>query len=93
MTYGELARKAASPTTKKVEVDLKSSAGFGIVGTPQNRIDAIDAVTGTKTYTTDLQVPDALPTMICRAPTLNGIPLAIENKAEVLALAGVTDAH
>src|SRR3546814_10657953 len=27
--------------------------------------------------------------MVCRAPTLNGIPLAIENKAEVLALDGV----
>lgn len=91
VTYGELATKAASPTTKQVEVDLKATDGFGVVGTPQNRIDALDAVTGRKEYTTDLQVPDALPTMLCRAPTLNGVPLAIENKAEVLALDGVTD--
>ncbi|MDN5893935.1 MAG: molybdopterin-dependent oxidoreductase, partial [Nocardioides sp.] len=91
VTSGELAKKAASPTTEKVEVDLKAKQGFDVVGTPQNRIDALDAVTGTKEFTTDLQVPDALPTMLCRAPTLNGVPLAIENKSVVLALDGVHD--
>ncbi|KQY56984.1 MULTISPECIES: molybdopterin cofactor-binding domain-containing protein [unclassified Nocardioides] len=90
-TYGELATKAASPTTKKVSVTLKADAEFAVVGTPQNRVDALAAVTGTKEYTTDLQVADALPTMVCRAPTLNGTPLAVRNKADVLALPGVTD--
>lgn len=91
VTYGELAEKASSPTTKKVEVELKSIDDYAVVGTPQNRIDAIEAVTGAKPFTTDLQIPDALPTMVCRAPTLNGFPLGIENKTEVQALPGVTD--
>lgn len=89
--YGELATRAASPTTEKVEVELKRDDAFSVVGTPRNRVDALAAVTGQKQFTTDLDIPDALPTMVCRPPTLNGFPLAIENKAEVLALEGVQD--
>ena len=45
-TYGELAEKAASPTTKKVDVQLKGRDSFAVIGTPQNRVDAHDIVTG-----------------------------------------------
>jgi isoquinoline 1-oxidoreductase beta subunit len=91
VTYGELATKAASPTTTAVAVDLKPASGFGVIGTPRNRIDALEAVTGRKTFSMDLQVPDALPTMVCRPPTLKGSPRAVRNQAAVLALPGVTD--
>lgn len=89
VTYAELATKAASPETKHVEVSLKTK--FNLVGTPQNRIDARDAVMGKKQFTMDLAVPDALPTMVCRPPTLNGSPRGVRNQAEVESMPGVTD--
>lgn len=90
-TYGELARAAASATTERVEVRLKPREEFTTIGTPRNRVDARDIVTGAKKFVTDLDVPDALPTMVCRPPTLNGTPRSLRNRAEVLAMPGVTD--
>ena len=74
VTYAELAEKAATTRTRPVAVDLKAAADYAVIGTPQGRLDARKAVTGTKAYTLDLDVPYAKPTMICRAPTLNGRP-------------------
>jgi isoquinoline 1-oxidoreductase beta subunit len=91
VTYGELATKAASSTTQSVSVTLKSQQSFSVVGTPRNRVDAHDSVTGRKQFTMDLDVPGALPTMVCRPPTLNGSPKAIRNAAQVLAMPGITD--
>lgn len=90
VTYGELAARAASSTTVEVEVQLKDEADFAVVGTPTNRVDALAAVTGQKDYTTDLQVEGALPTMVCRAPTLNGTPVRVRNQDAVEQLPGVT---
>ena len=39
----------------------------------------------------DLDVPDALPTMVCRAPTINGVAVAVRNLEAVQAMPGVTD--
>ena len=39
----------------------------------------------------DLDVPNALPTMVCKPPTINGRALGIENTAEVRAMPGITD--
>src|SRR5690606_39292525 len=57
----------------------------------QKRIDARDAVTGRKVFTMDLKVDDALPTMLCRPPTLNGKPVKLLNEAEITSMPGVTD--
>jgi len=89
-TYGELATRAASTETRAVEVELKAREEFSLVGTGQGRKDAVDAVTGRKQYAMDLDVPGALPAMVCRAPQLNGSPRAVRNAAEVLAMPGVT---
>jgi isoquinoline 1-oxidoreductase beta subunit len=89
VTYGELARAAAGSTTRAMKVQLKEPGEFRVVGVGQPRIDALDAVTGRKKYATDLQVKGALPTMVCRAPTLNGTPKRLRNKAAVLAMPGV----
>jgi isoquinoline 1-oxidoreductase beta subunit len=89
VTYGELARAAAGSTTRAMKVQLKEPGEFRVVGVGQPRIDALDAVTGHKLYATDLQVKGALPTMVCRAPTLNGTPKRLRNKAAVLAMPGV----
>ncbi|MGW2933997.1 molybdopterin cofactor-binding domain-containing protein [Streptomyces sp. NPDC001156] len=91
LTYGELAEKAASVTTTQVEVTLKKPADFEVIGTPQRRIDALAAVTGRKKFAMDLQVPGALPTMVCRPPTINGTVRSVDNLDEVRAMPGITD--
>ena len=89
LTYGELARRAAATRTKQVTVVLK--AGHSLVGTPQPRIDARDIVTGRKQFAMDLDVPGALPTMVCRPPTINGTALSVRNLSVVQAMPGITD--
>ena len=90
-TYGELAKAAAAKRGRAVEVTLKDASTFRVVGVGQNRLDAHDAVTGKKTFTTDLRIKDALPTMVCRAPTLNGTPKRLLNRKQVSGMRGVHD--
>ncbi|NKQ53015.1 xanthine dehydrogenase family protein molybdopterin-binding subunit [Amycolatopsis sp. K13G38] len=90
-TYGSLAEAAASSRTEQVAAQPKAANTFKIVGTPQNRIDARDAVTGRKQFTMDLQVPGAKPTMVCRPPTINGTVKSVQNLAQVKAMPGITD--
>ncbi len=87
--YGELARLAASPVTEVVDVLLKDPEEFTRIGKPRNRDDARLAVTGKKDFTLDLEVKGALPTMLCRAPTLNGTPKRLRNKKKILRMPGV----
>jgi len=71
--YGSLTKKAAAARrSKAVVARLKSPSQVSLVGTPQRRIDAVAAVTGQKQFALDLDVPNALPTMVCRPPTING---------------------
>jgi len=90
-SYAELAPKAAATKTSSVSVTLKTDAALTLVGSPQNRVDALDIVTGRKQYAMDLDVPGALPTMVCRPPTINGTVVAVRNTAAVAAMPGVTD--
>lgn len=90
-SYAELTRLAASSTDRQVAVDLKPVEEFSVIGTPVKRKDARDAVTGRKKYTLDLDVPDALPTMVCRPPSLNGTPERVANLDAVRRMPGVTD--
>ncbi|MDI5968973.1 molybdopterin-dependent oxidoreductase [Streptomyces sp. SL13] len=89
--YGELAVRAAGAGVEPVAVTLKPASRFTVIGTPQGRIDARDIVTGRKQFAMDLAVPDALPTMVCRPPTINGTVKAVANTAAVAAMPGVTD--
>ncbi|MCX2181198.1 molybdopterin-dependent oxidoreductase [Streptomyces sp. SKN60] len=91
LTYGELAVKAAALTDTQVSVTLKEPDDFTVIGTAQRRVDALEAVTGRKKFAMDVQVPGALPTMVCRPPTINGTVRSVENAAEVAALPGITD--
>jgi len=91
LSYGDLARAAAADRTVYVSADLKTPAEFAVLGKPHNRIDALAAVTGRKEFGMDLKVPDALPCMVRRAPTINGTPRAVRNAAEVKAMPGITD--
>ncbi|MCZ4611192.1 molybdopterin-dependent oxidoreductase [Streptomyces sp. Lzd4kr] len=89
--YGELATKAASVATCQVDVTLKEPADFKVIGTARRRIDALAAVTGRKKFAMDVQVPDALPTMVCRPPTINGTVRSVRNLDAVRAMPGITD--
>jgi isoquinoline 1-oxidoreductase beta subunit len=93
-TYGSLAKAAASSRTTRVEaseVRLKSPEEFTVLGTPRDRIDALDIVTGRKMFGADLQVPGAKPTMVRRPPTINGTVVSVRNAGAVKNMPGVTD--
>src|SRR4051794_38086591 len=91
MSYADLAEKAAASTTRPLEVTLKPTSAFTVVGRPQGRVDALEAVTGRKKFTLDHHVPGALPTMICRPPTIQGTPKRVRNIAAVKRMPGITD--
>jgi isoquinoline 1-oxidoreductase subunit beta len=90
-TYGSLAVAAATTKQVSVPVQLKPASDFKIIGTPQNRVDALAAVTGRKQYAMDINVPNALPTMVRRAPTINGTVRSVTNIPAVKAMPGITD--
>ena len=89
-TYGSLSAAAAAETTTRVNVALKPATALSLIGSAQSRIDALDAVTGRKKFTMDLQVTNALPTMVHRAPRINAKVASVENLAAVRAMPGVT---
>ncbi|WP_249010693.1 molybdopterin cofactor-binding domain-containing protein [Conexibacter sp. DBS9H8] len=91
VSYATLSTKAAVSKNTLVKPNLKPHSAQQLVGTPQRRIDALAAVTGTKVFAMDITPPGALPTMVCRAPTLNGSARSLNNEAEILAMPGVTD--
>jgi isoquinoline 1-oxidoreductase beta subunit len=88
---GSLAHKAAVPRSRAVQANLRPDAQFTLIGTPQKRIDGLDIVTGRKQFALDLDVADALPTMVCRPPTINGTARRVNNLAAVKAMPGITD--
>ena len=89
-TYGDLAEAAASQVVEAVEVLLRPEREFKVIGRPRTRTDARAAVTGAKDFTTDLDVPGALPTMVCRAPEHGGTPRRLTNRAAIVKMPGVT---
>jgi len=90
IAYADLAEKAAATRTRRVEVTLKPASAFTVIGRPHSRIDAHAAVTGGKTFTMDLHVPGALPTMVCRPPTIKGTVKRVRNASRVRRMPGVT---
>ncbi len=70
--YGELAEAAARVLLPAVSPLPKSVEEYTLVGQPTGRIDARDIVTGAARYAMDLDIPDALPAVVARPPTLRG---------------------
>jgi len=91
VTFGEMAERGAVSESRRVSVRLKARSELSLVGSSQGRVDALEIVTGAKQFAMDLDVPGALPTMLCRPPTINGTALAVHNAAQVLAMPGITD--
>ena len=90
-SYGALTKAAAASTLTRIQVSPKATSDFTVIGTPQNRVDALEALTGRKVYAMDLKVPGALPTMVARPPTINGKPQSVANLDAVRAMPGITD--
>ncbi len=91
MTLGAVAKHAAVSKTTAVRAQLKPLSAQSLVGNPQPRIDAREIVTGQKQFAMDLDVPDALPTMVCRPPTINGTAQSVRNLDQVRSMPGITD--
>ena len=89
--FGDLATHAAVAESRAVHAHLKASSRHSVVGTSRGRIDAHEIVTGTKVFAMDLDVPGAMPTMVCRPPTINGTALSVANRAQVERMPGITD--
>ncbi|HEX3898154.1 MAG TPA: molybdopterin cofactor-binding domain-containing protein [Mycobacteriales bacterium] len=90
-SYGSLTEAASASRPLPMMAELKAANKLKIVGKPHNRIDAHDIVTGKKVFAMDLEVPNALPTMVCRPPTIKGKVKRVRNRAAVLKMPGITD--
>jgi isoquinoline 1-oxidoreductase beta subunit len=90
VTVREIAAEAAVSRDQTVHAALRGRS-TGIVGRPQGRTDALAAVTGGKVFALDVDLPGALPTMLCRPPTINGTARSVRNLAAVQAMPGVQD--
>lgn len=93
-TYGSLATAAAGSVVTIASGNTakpKDPSQFELVGTPTNRVDARDIVTGAKKYTLDIAVPGAKPVYIRRPPSINGTVASVKNAAAVRAIEGVID--
>jgi isoquinoline 1-oxidoreductase beta subunit len=90
-SVASLAKAAAVSRNTRVKAQLRNPASFRLVGTGVPRIDALESITGRKQFAMDLEVPGALPTMICRPPTINGSALSLQNASQIQGMPGVTD--
>lgn len=89
--FGELAEAAAVSESRATDVKVKRQADLKLIGTSALRKDAPLAVAGQKTFAMDLKVPGALPTVLCRAPTINGNAEELLNRGDIMAMPGVRD--
>jgi isoquinoline 1-oxidoreductase beta subunit len=90
-TYGSLAGPAARANLPNLSATPKAESAHTLVGTPTSRKDARAMVTGQLKYTLDIDVPGAMPTMVRRAPSINGTVKKVNNEAAVRAMPGIID--
>ncbi|WP_408891353.1 molybdopterin cofactor-binding domain-containing protein [Myxococcus faecalis] len=88
--YGELAQDAARVVLPLVSTQPKPVSQYTLVGQPTGRIDARDIVTGATRHALDLDLPEALPTVVARPPTLRGTVRTVDDTA-ARAMGGVVD--
>ena len=90
LTYGALARSAASIAAPDQPVALKKPEQFRIIGKPTRVADARDIVTGRSEFGIDRYAANALVAVIARCPHLDG-SLASFDDRETRKVAGVVD--
>ena len=90
LTYGALARSAASIAPPDAPVTLKKPEQFRIIGQPTRVADARDIVTGRSRFGIDMYAADALVAVIARCPHLDGTLESFDD-SETRKVAGVVD--
>ena len=61
----------------------KDPSQYKIIGTPQKRADARDIVTGKLDFAMDLDIPDAMPTVVARPPSLGGRVITFDDSEAI----------
>ena len=92
-SYGSMASLAASAQNEFVGALLNAAVGppkRSVIGKSVARKDIRQIVTGTKQFAMDLDIPGALPTMLCRPPVINSMVEKINNQSQVEKMPGVT---
>jgi isoquinoline 1-oxidoreductase beta subunit len=85
--FGAVAAEAAkfAPPSK---VTLKDPKDWKLIGTPRNRLEIADKVTGRPIFATDVRVPNMLHAAIIQSPVFKGAPKAV-NETAARAIKGV----
>jgi len=73
LRFGEVA-EAAAKLPPPAEPKLKDPKDWGLVGTPQKRLDTTDKVTGKPIFGIDVRVPNMLYAAIVQCPVFGGTP-------------------
>jgi isoquinoline 1-oxidoreductase beta subunit len=71
LSYGALVADAAHQPIPD-EVDLKPRSDYRLLGTPRNRIDGPDIVSGRARFGSDVRLPDMKYAVVARSPVLGG---------------------
>ncbi len=90
LTYGALARSAASIAPPAAPPALKKPAQFRIIGAPTRVADAREIVTGRSRFGIDHYAADALVAVIARCPHMDGTLESFDD-TETRRVAGVVD--
>jgi isoquinoline 1-oxidoreductase beta subunit len=90
LTYGALARSAATQPLPSSPLPLKQPDAFRIIGKPTRTADARDIVTGRTRYGIDEYAANALVAVIVRCPYLDGTLESFDD-SETRKVAGVVD--
>ena len=80
LRFGEVARDAAKFTPPE-NVALKNPADWKLAGTPQNRLDVLDKVTGRPVYAIDVRLPDMLYAAVVHCPVFSGTSKSVDESS------------
>ncbi|MBT8461582.1 MAG: molybdopterin-dependent oxidoreductase, partial [Gemmatimonadetes bacterium] len=86
-TFGELAEAAAMLEPPEV-VELKDPADWKVIGTPRNRLDTPEKITGQAKFGMDVQFEGLLTAVVAHSPTFGGVVISFD-AADALAVPGV----
>lgn len=84
VAYSELSSGVEGRNDAARLAQPKDPSNYRLIGTGQNRVDARDIVTGKIKFAMDLDVvPDAMPTVVARPPSLGGRVISYDDSAAV----------
>ena len=78
LTYGQVTTTAATLQSTSIPSGVRSTpkayVNHNVIGKPTTQLGIGDIVTGKTRFTLDVQLPNALPTVVARPPTINAPP-------------------